>query len=277
MVSWFVARHIFYLMTCYSIYKDLPEQITWGCYHGPNSNLTGPLPIPDGWGHVLEPFNGSEGTVCFSSSIQWGFLNCLLGLQVLTIFWFFMIINVAIRVVKGDGADDTRSDDERDENELETEYEEAQPLEEEVGVEAIDLKGGSVGQALKEAQVLLVSVYPAIAIVRSCSVASAARSRLTDISAKQGVSRGTNMVNGRSLCLWRPLGISCAPLRSATLRRAGWLRAQKLSVAVFILSCSYGVDLGAVPCALLYCTEDSGRTICSISAYIETEFNTYTL
>lgn len=141
MVSWFVARHIFYLMTCYSIYKDLPEQITWGCYRGPNSNLTGPLPIPDGWGHVLEPFNGSEGTVCFSSSIQWGFLNCLLGLQVLTIFWFFMIINVAIRVVKGDGADDTRSDDERDENELETEYEEAQPLEEEVGVEAIDLKG----------------------------------------------------------------------------------------------------------------------------------------
>ncbi|OTA99999.1 hypothetical protein M426DRAFT_324652 [Hypoxylon sp. CI-4A] len=153
MVSWFVARHIFYLMTCYSIYKDTPEIINFGCYHGPNSNLTGPEPAPDGWGHYIEPFRDPQGTVCFNASVQWGFLYCLLALQVLTIFWFFMIIQVAIRVLRGDGADDTRSDDEgeEEEEEEEYEYEEAQPLEEEVGVEAIDLKGWERRTGVKRA------------------------------------------------------------------------------------------------------------------------------
>ncbi|KAI1103204.1 longevity assurance proteins LAG1/LAC1 [Jackrogersella minutella] len=141
MVSWFLARHVFYGMTCWSIYEDLAAIVPDGCYRGSNSNLTGPFPIPDGWGYLLEPFSDSQGTVCWSKSIRWAFLNCLLALQVLTIFWFFMIIQVAIRVLKGDGAEDTRSDDERDEQEEEFEYEEAQPLEEEVGVESIDLKG----------------------------------------------------------------------------------------------------------------------------------------
>ncbi|KAI0886265.1 longevity assurance proteins LAG1/LAC1 [Annulohypoxylon maeteangense] len=151
MVSWFVARHVFYLMTCYSIYKDVPEMLPNACFKGTNANLTGPFPIPDGWGHYLEPFSDFEGTICFSSSVQWGFLYCLLGLQVITIFWFFMIIRVAIRVLKGDGADDTRSDDEGEEEEEEFEYEEAQPLEEEVGVEAIDLKGWERRTGVKRA------------------------------------------------------------------------------------------------------------------------------
>ncbi|KAI2615002.1 longevity assurance proteins LAG1/LAC1 [Hypoxylon sp. NC1633] len=142
MVSWFLARHVFYLMTCYSIYKDLPTIIPPACFRGPNSNITGPFPAPDGWGHYLEPFSDFEGTVCFSEPIRWGFLYCLLALQAITIFWFFMIIQVAVRVIKGTGADDTRSDDEVEEDEeFESEYEEAQPLEEEVGVESIDLKG----------------------------------------------------------------------------------------------------------------------------------------
>ncbi|KAI0385114.1 longevity assurance proteins LAG1/LAC1 [Hypomontagnella monticulosa] len=143
MVSWFLARHVFYLMTCYSIYKDLPVIVPSGCFRGPNSNLTGPFPMPDGWAHFLEPFNEPEGTVCFTDDVRWWFLCCLLGLQAITIVWFFMIIQVAIRVIKGVGADDTRSDDEEEEKEDNeaTEYEEAEPLEEEVGVEAIDLKG----------------------------------------------------------------------------------------------------------------------------------------
>lgn len=144
MVSWFIARHVFYLMTCYSIYRDLPIEISDSCYQGPSSNLTGPFPVPDGWGHWLEPFSDPEGTVCWTSNVRWCFLYCLLGLQVITIFWFCMIIKVAARVIRGDGADDTRSDDEgmeEEEEEEEFEYEEAQPLEEEVGVESIDLKG----------------------------------------------------------------------------------------------------------------------------------------
>lgn len=129
-------------MTCYSIYKDIPVLIPEPCFSGSNSNLT-QVPAPEGWGHYLKPFSDFDGIVCFDGNVRWGFLYCLLGLQVLTIFWFFMIIQVAIRVIKGDGADDTRSDDEdeKEEEEEEFEYEEAQPLEEEVGVEAIDLKG----------------------------------------------------------------------------------------------------------------------------------------
>ncbi|KAI0597217.1 putative longevity-assurance protein [Biscogniauxia sp. FL1348] len=152
MISWFLARHVFYLMTCYSIWKDAPRIMPIGCFHGSNANLTGPTPIPEGWGHYLEPFTNPEGALCFSESVIWGFLYCLLSLQVITIFWFFMIIKVAIRVLKGTGADDVRSDDEGEqEEEEEFEYEEAQPLEEEVGVESIDLKGWERRTGVKRA------------------------------------------------------------------------------------------------------------------------------
>lgn len=90
---------------------------------------------------MLEPIKEpATGTVCFTSPVLNVFLFCLLFLQAITIFWFFMIIQVAIRVLKGAGAEDIRSDDEDEEEEECYEYEEAQPYEEEVGVEAIDLK-----------------------------------------------------------------------------------------------------------------------------------------
>jgi acyl-CoA-dependent ceramide synthase len=144
MVTWFVARHVLYLMVCHSIWKDLPSQIPDGCYRGSQSNLTGPSPVPNDWVHVLEPFRDPEGLVCFYDFIRKSFLYALLALQVLTIFWFMMIIRIAVRVLQGANADDDRSDDEGGEEEEEEEefvYAEAQPLEEEVGVEAIDLRG----------------------------------------------------------------------------------------------------------------------------------------
>ncbi|KAK7756516.1 Sphingosine N-acyltransferase lag1 [Diatrype stigma] len=141
MLSWFVARHVLYLVVCHSIWKQSPEIIADGCWHGPADNLTGPFPAPDRWGHLLEPIKEpATGTVCFTESVLNVFLFCLLFLQAITIFWFFMIIQVAIRVLKGAGAEDIRSDDEGEEEEDCYEYEEAQPYEEEVGVEAIDLK-----------------------------------------------------------------------------------------------------------------------------------------
>jgi very-long-chain ceramide synthase len=141
MVSWFLARHVFYLMTCWSIYVDVSNIIPYGCWKGGASDLVGPFPIPEEWSY-LEPFTSPSGTICFTPEMKWGFLFCLLALQVITIMWFFMIIQVAIRVLSGSGADDVRSDDEdgEEEEEEEFEYEEAEPLEEEVGVEAIDLK-----------------------------------------------------------------------------------------------------------------------------------------
>ncbi|KAM4065560.1 TLC domain-containing protein [Hirsutella rhossiliensis] len=129
MLSWFVARHVFYVLVCWSVYAHAPNIISLGCYSGPNSNLVGPEDAPPGLYYLIEPFLSPTG-------------------RLITIIWFTMIVRVAIKVIRGDGAEDTRSDDEGEEEEDEEEevddefvYEEAQPLEEEVGVEALDLKG----------------------------------------------------------------------------------------------------------------------------------------
>jgi acyl-CoA-dependent ceramide synthase len=91
--------------------------------------------------------------VCFDEGIKWGFLGALLFLQAIQIMWFFMIMRVAIQVLKGAAADDVRSDDEEEEEEEEDEIDvegvatieelddSPPPYEEEVGVEQINLKG----------------------------------------------------------------------------------------------------------------------------------------
>ncbi|RWA04847.1 hypothetical protein EKO27_g10253 [Xylaria grammica] len=150
MVSWFLARHVLYMAVCWSIWRDAMDVMPIGCFYGNKANLKGPLPIPDGWRHWVEPFRNPEGALCFSQPVVYGFLYTLLGLQAITIFWFFMIIRVAVRVLRGGSADDPRSDDEV-ESEAEYEYEEAQPLEEEVGVESIDLKGWERRTGVKRA------------------------------------------------------------------------------------------------------------------------------
>ncbi|KAL4971291.1 longevity assurance proteins LAG1/LAC1 [Aspergillus desertorum] len=112
MLSWFTARHVFYIVTMWSIWTHMAEIIPIGCYHGSQDNLTGPTPIPEhGWTHILDPFRNPSGTICYSDSVRWGFLCALGFLQLITIFWFVLIVKVAIRVVKGMGADDIRSDD----------------------------------------------------------------------------------------------------------------------------------------------------------------------
>jgi len=71
----------------------------------------------------------------------------LLALQVITLMWFGMIIRVAWKVLNGGSAEDSRSDDEDEEDEAYIESGEKQvhielpPLEEEVGVDALNLKG----------------------------------------------------------------------------------------------------------------------------------------
>ncbi|KAJ3499052.1 hypothetical protein NLG97_g627 [Lecanicillium saksenae] len=138
MVSWFVARHVIYIMVCWSVYAHTPEIMPSGCFTGTNSNLVGPQQPPEGLGYLLEPFYNSTGRVCYNETVKWAFLAPLLVLQLITIVWFTMIIRVAIKVLRGDGAEDSRSDDEEEEEEEEFIYEEA--LEEDVGVEALDFK-----------------------------------------------------------------------------------------------------------------------------------------
>lgn len=152
MVSWLICRHILYPMVCWSIYNESAEIIPKACFSGTNANLVGPIETPKGFSHVLEPFLHNDGLVCYDDRIKWGFLSWLLLLQALCAVWFFMIARVAVRVLKGTGADDLRSDDEGDGMEDEEEefvYEEAQPLEEEVGVEELDLKNWERRSGLK--------------------------------------------------------------------------------------------------------------------------------
>lgn len=148
MVTWFFARHIWYNMVVYSVYKHLPQEVHYGCYKGAQGSVVGPFEAPDRFMHLFEPFMDPAGVVCFNHRIKWGFLACLIFLQCITIMWFGMIVRVAAKVIAGGSSEDTRSDDESDELD---EYEcipqegrhEAVPLEEQVGVEAINLKGRS--------------------------------------------------------------------------------------------------------------------------------------
>ncbi|RYO86869.1 hypothetical protein DL766_001110 [Monosporascus sp. MC13-8B] len=137
MITWFISRHVFYPMVCWSIYSDPPRLLRSACYRGTADNLQGPFPVPDGWSHLLDPFRDPSGTVCSNDNIIFGFLCYLLLLQVIMVMWFVLIVRVAIRVLRGSGAEDVRSDDEM---EVDAEHLVGQPIEEEVGVEDIDLK-----------------------------------------------------------------------------------------------------------------------------------------
>ncbi|KAI9743375.1 MAG: sphingosine N-acyltransferase lag1 [Claussenomyces sp. TS43310] len=149
MITWVMARHVLYLLVCYSVWKHLPEETNYGCYRGKSGAIVGPFPQPDRFMHLVEPFANPDGVVCFNHGIKWAFLSALLALQCITVLWFGMIVKVALKVVRGVGADDTRSDDESDEAGEEAgsmhleklDPIEVLPLEEEVGVESINLKG----------------------------------------------------------------------------------------------------------------------------------------
>ena len=155
MLSWLIARHVLYLGVCYSVWKDTSATMPNGCFRGTRDRLAGPFepPADQGFKYLLEPLWDSDALFCFNESVKWAFLSMLLFLQCLTIMWFSMIVKVAVKVVKGGAAEDVRSDDEGGEAEAEEEdefvYEEARPLEEEVGVEEIDLKGWERRQGVK--------------------------------------------------------------------------------------------------------------------------------
>jgi acyl-CoA-dependent ceramide synthase len=129
-------------MVVWSVYADARTHIPAACWSGNAQNVTGPFEAPSGFSHYLEPFYKPDGIVCFNEPVRWSFIIPLVGLQILMVVWFTMAIRVAVKVVSGGSAEDVRSDAE-DEGENEPDefiYEEAQPLEEEVGIEEIDLK-----------------------------------------------------------------------------------------------------------------------------------------
>lgn len=145
MLVWFVARHVIYMIICWSVYKDIPANIQYGCYRGKNGAITGPFAPETRFSHLIEPFRDPEGVVCWNNSIKWGFLSALLFLQGITLLWFWMILQVAVRVLRGEQADDSRSDGEDEEEELDCDQYEninkERKQEEELGYENFGFSG----------------------------------------------------------------------------------------------------------------------------------------
>ena len=120
-----------------------------GCFQGSQDNLVGPYEVPQrGWSQLLEPFTDPEGMICYTDNVRWTYLAALGFLQLLLIFWFFMIVRVVARVIQGVSADDPRSDSEEDE-----EDEEDTELDKKLSAEAIGGVKQSPGTASRELQI----------------------------------------------------------------------------------------------------------------------------
>lgn len=138
-VVWLLTRHVLYPLVCWSVYRDLPRLIGSACYRGSMDKLEGPLPGPPSKSYLSEPFRNPVGTVCFDGNITLGFLACLLILQAMMFIWSVSVIRVVLRVLRGGSADDIRSDGEEEDAEEKIEQE-AYAIEEEVGVEELNLQ-----------------------------------------------------------------------------------------------------------------------------------------
>ena len=121
MVTWLFSRHVFYLTLCWSIYKNVPAHMAYGCYSGATGEMISSDGYPDRWGHLFYPFVDLEGPICMNRSIKWIFLSFLLAIQTLSVVWFAMVIRVAVGVLRTGNAEDERSDEEEAAEEEESE------------------------------------------------------------------------------------------------------------------------------------------------------------
>lgn len=135
LVTWLVTRHVFYMMVCWSIYKDAPMAMAPGCYLGDGTmvpmNSTeefNALGGNDILGNLVKAYTDRQGPICWNPSLRYGFLALLLALQFILLLWMVMIVKVVYKVLSGTGADDVRSDDELDsEEEIDDEALESNP------------------------------------------------------------------------------------------------------------------------------------------------------
>lgn len=114
MFTWLIARHVLYLQLCWSIYKDVPAEMPYGCYSGTTAEMISTNGYPDQWRFLFYPFQNIDGPICMNRTIKTIFLSFLMSLQVLSLIWFGMIVRVAVGVLRTGNAEDTRSDDEEE-------------------------------------------------------------------------------------------------------------------------------------------------------------------
>lgn len=115
LVTWLASRHVLYLSLCWSIYKNVPAQMAYGCYSGTTAEMLTTDGYPDKWAHLIYPFLNIDGPICMNRTIKWIFLSFLLAIHSLSLLWFGMIIHVAIGVLRTGNAEEPRSDDEEEE------------------------------------------------------------------------------------------------------------------------------------------------------------------
>lgn len=118
-VTWIGARHVAYLTICWSIHAHV-DKVTMPC--GTYSVDTGERLSADGGNKILvnllQPILWPQvKTISLNNNMKNTFLGLLLALQGITLVWLVMIVKVVVRVLRGQGADDTRSDDEGGEEE----------------------------------------------------------------------------------------------------------------------------------------------------------------
>jgi acyl-CoA-dependent ceramide synthase len=130
-LSWIGTRHILYMMVCWSIYAYAPVDMAPGCYLADSSSRqTSFVPASNislfeayggnnHWGNLLKAYNDRNGPICWNPSIRYYFLALLVALQVFCCIWFATIAKIVYKVLKGSAAEDLRSDDECDDEEVE--------------------------------------------------------------------------------------------------------------------------------------------------------------
>jgi acyl-CoA-dependent ceramide synthase len=112
--AWVSTRHVLFLAICWSIYEHVNDvTVPYGTY----STATGEFLSSDCndkiLANIFQPFlDPSADSVAVNAGIRWSFLGVLLSLQCITIAWFVMIVRVIMRIARGEGASDVRSEDE---------------------------------------------------------------------------------------------------------------------------------------------------------------------
>lgn len=115
--SWIALRHGLYNYLIYFTYTKIFDLLEDSfCLDGAKVGM------------IIGAANG-----CISKTLVYSFLVLLVGLQIITIIWMFLILKVLYKILTGSNAEDVRSDSE-DEGE---EEEEEQEQEKEEGVEEI--------------------------------------------------------------------------------------------------------------------------------------------
>ncbi|OAA57164.1 TRAM1-like protein & fumonisin [Cordyceps fumosorosea ARSEF 2679] len=114
-LSWVGARHVLFLVTCWSVYADLPRLTPDACFRGSAGSLR--AAEAEGWRRFWEPFADPTGRVCFGRDVGNAFLVLLLALQAMMMVWFTFIVRIIVKIVQGHRAEDVRSDSEEDEDE----------------------------------------------------------------------------------------------------------------------------------------------------------------